>query len=47
MEGRPPEDAMKAADIAEIATLMAALPDQTNLLEALAFPIGQSFLGRG
>ena len=47
MEGRPPEDAMKAADIAEIATLMAALPDQTNLLEALAFPIAQPFLGRG
>jgi NAD(P)-dependent dehydrogenase (short-subunit alcohol dehydrogenase family) len=47
MESRPPEDSMKAEDIAAIATLMAALPDQTNLLEALAFPIGQPFLGRG
>ncbi len=47
MGDRPPEDSMKAADIAAIATLMAALPDETNLLEALAFPIGQPFLGRG
>jgi NAD(P)-dependent dehydrogenase (short-subunit alcohol dehydrogenase family) len=47
MEGRPAQDAMKAGDIAAIATLMAALPGETNLLEALAFPVGQSFLGRG
>ena len=47
MGARPPKDAMKAEEIAAIATLMACLPDETNLIEALAFPIGQAFLGRG
>ena len=47
MEGRPPKDAMRASEIAAIACLMACLPDETNLIEALAFPIGQPFLGRG
>ena len=28
-------------------TLMACLPDETNFIEATAFPIGQPFLGRG
>ena len=47
MGGRPPEQSMQADEVAAIAALMACLPDQTNLLEALAFPIGQPFLGRG
>ncbi len=47
MGDRGPEHAMKAEEVAAIATLMACLPDETNLIEALAFPIGQPFLGRG
>ena len=47
MGERPPRDSMKAEEIAAIANLMACLPDETNLIEALAFPIGQPFLGRG
>lgn len=47
MEDRPARDSMEASEIAAIATLMACLPDETNLIEALAFPIGQPFLGRG
>lgn len=47
MEGRPPEQSMHADEVAAIASLMACLPDQTNFIEALAFPIGQAFLGRG
>jgi NAD(P)-dependent dehydrogenase (short-subunit alcohol dehydrogenase family) len=47
MADRGPRDAMKAEEIAAIANLMACLPDETNLIEALAFPIGQPFLGRG
>ncbi len=47
MAARPAKDSMEASEIAAIATLMACLPDETNLIEALAFPIGQPFLGRG
>jgi len=47
MDKHGPRESMRPADIAAIATLMAALPDETNLMEALAFPIGQPFLGRG
>ncbi len=47
MADRAPEDSMQASEIAAIALLMACLPDATNLIEALAFPIGQPFLGRG
>ena len=47
MADRLARDSMKAEEIAAIATLMACLPDETNLIEALAFPIGQPFLGRG
>jgi NAD(P)-dependent dehydrogenase (short-subunit alcohol dehydrogenase family) len=47
MGDRAPKDSMQAKEIADIATLMACLPDETNLIEALAFPIGQAFLGRG
>ena len=38
---------MKAEEIAEIALLIARLPDETNLMEALVLPIGMPFLGRG
>ncbi len=47
MDRHGPSDSMRPADIAAIATLMAALPDETCLMEALAFPVGQPFLGRG
>ena len=47
MGDRPLSESMNPRDIAAIATLMACLPAETNLLEALAFPIGQPFLGRG
>lgn len=47
MATRAGEKIMAAEDIARIALLMAALPDEANLFEALALPIGQPFLGRG
>ena len=37
---------MKAEEIAEIALLIARLPDETNLMEAFVLPIGMPFLGR-
>jgi NAD(P)-dependent dehydrogenase (short-subunit alcohol dehydrogenase family) len=47
MDRNGPEQSMNPADVAAIATLMAALPDGTNFMEALALPIAQPFLGRG
>jgi NAD(P)-dependent dehydrogenase (short-subunit alcohol dehydrogenase family) len=47
MAERPATQVMQAAEIASIVTLMACLPDETNFIEATAFPIGQPFLGRG
>jgi NAD(P)-dependent dehydrogenase (short-subunit alcohol dehydrogenase family) len=47
MGERPLSESMPADHVAQIATLMAALPDETNMLEALVLPIGQPFLGRG
>jgi len=44
---RPPTQMMKAEEIAEIALLIARLPDETNLMEAFVLPIGMKFLGRG
>ena len=44
---RPPTQMMKAEEIAEIALLIARLPDETNLMEAFVLPIGMPFLGRG
>jgi NAD(P)-dependent dehydrogenase (short-subunit alcohol dehydrogenase family) len=44
---RPPSQMMQAEEIAEIALLMARLPDETNLMEAFVLPIGMPFLGRG
>jgi NAD(P)-dependent dehydrogenase (short-subunit alcohol dehydrogenase family) len=43
---RPPTQMMKAEEIAEIALLIARLPDETNLMEAFVLPIGMPFLGR-
>jgi len=44
---RPPTQMMAAEDVARIVTLMASLPDTTNLMEALVLPIQMPFLGRG
>ena len=46
-EGRPGRMAMDPDDIAAIVVLMASLPDEQNLLEALTLPLGMPFLGRG
>ncbi|HXQ53312.1 MAG TPA: SDR family oxidoreductase [Stellaceae bacterium] len=43
---RPPSQMMQADEIAEIALLIASLPDTTNLMEAFVLPIGMPFLGR-
>jgi NAD(P)-dependent dehydrogenase (short-subunit alcohol dehydrogenase family) len=47
MGERPLSQSMPADHVAQIATLMASLPDETNMLEALVLPIDQPFLGRG
>ena len=44
---RPATQMMKAEEIADIALLIARLPDETNLMEAFVLPIGMPFLGRG
>ena len=46
-DGKPGRNAMDPRDIAQIVVLMASLPDEHNLLEALALPLGMPFLGRG
>jgi NAD(P)-dependent dehydrogenase (short-subunit alcohol dehydrogenase family) len=38
---------MEAEHVAEIAALMAAVPDEVNLLTATVLPINQPYLGRG
>jgi len=43
---RPATQMMQASEIAEIALLIARLPDETNLMEAFVLPIGMPFLGR-
>ena len=45
--GKPGHMAMDADDIAQIVVLMASLPDEQNLLEAITLPLGMPFLGRG
>lgn len=47
MAARPAADSMQASEVAAVVALMAALPDETNLLEATILPIAQPFLGRG
>ena len=46
-DGKPGRNAMDPRDIAQIVVLMASLPDETNMLEALTLPLGMPFLGRG
>ncbi len=46
-DGQPGHMAMAAEDIARIVVLMASLPDEQNLLEAITLPLGMPFLGRG
>ena len=43
---QPPTQRMKAEEIAEIALLIARLPDETNLMEAFVLPIGMPYHGR-
>lgn len=46
-DGKVGRNAMDPRDVAKIVVLMASLPDEQNLLEALTLPLGMPFLGRG
>ncbi len=46
-DGGVGRNAMDPRDVAQIVVLMASLPDEQNLLEALTLPLGMPFLGRG
>jgi len=46
-DGKSGRNAMDPRDIAQIVVLMASMPDEHNLLEALVLPLGMPFLGRG
>lgn len=41
------EPMMQADEIAQVATLMASLPQHINMLEAVVLPVKQAYLGRG
>jgi len=41
------EPMIETADIARVALLMATLPPETNMLEAIVLPLQQAYLGRG
>jgi NAD(P)-dependent dehydrogenase (short-subunit alcohol dehydrogenase family) len=45
--GGNPEGRMEAEDLAQVAVLMATLPHEVNMLEALVLPRTMPFLGRG
>jgi NAD(P)-dependent dehydrogenase (short-subunit alcohol dehydrogenase family) len=45
--GAAPEGRMEAEDLAQVAVLMATLPHEVNMLEALVLPRTMPFLGRG
>lgn len=45
--GAAPEGRMEAEDLAQVAVLMAKLPSEVNMLEALVLPRTMPFLGRG
>ena len=45
--GTVPEGRMEAEDLAQVAVLMATLPHEVNMLEALVLPRTMPFLGRG
>ncbi|NQW19539.1 MAG: SDR family oxidoreductase [Chloroflexi bacterium] len=42
-----PEPLISTADMGRTALLMATLPPETNMLEAIVLPLGQAYLGRG
>jgi NAD(P)-dependent dehydrogenase (short-subunit alcohol dehydrogenase family) len=46
-DGGVGRNAMDPDDVARIVVLMASLPDEQNLLEAITLPLGMPFLGRG
>jgi NAD(P)-dependent dehydrogenase (short-subunit alcohol dehydrogenase family) len=46
-DGQVGRGAMDPRDVARIVVLMASLPDEQNLLEAITLPLGMPFLGRG
>lgn len=47
-ENRTPTDrTMAAGDVAALVALMAAVPDEVNILSSTILPIGQPYLGRG
>jgi NAD(P)-dependent dehydrogenase (short-subunit alcohol dehydrogenase family) len=45
--GYSSEPKMRPEDVAEVATLMASLPPDMNLLEAIVLPVKQAYLARG
>jgi len=45
--GYSAEPMMAVEEIAEVATLMATLPQHMNMLEAIVLPLKQAYLGRG
>lgn len=47
MVGRPPSVAMAAEEVARMITVIAGLPDETNVFETLMLPIAQPYFGRG
>jgi len=46
-DGGVGRNAMDPNEVARIVLLMATLPDEQNLLEAITLPLGMPFLGRG
>jgi NAD(P)-dependent dehydrogenase (short-subunit alcohol dehydrogenase family) len=46
-DGGVGRNAMDPNEVARIVVLMATLPDEQNLLEAITLPLGMPFLGRG
>ncbi len=45
--GYSSEPKMRPEDVAEVATVMASLPPEMNLLEAIVMPVKQAYLARG
>ncbi len=46
MEKRPKSNTMATEDVARAITLMASLPNETNILELTMLPVDQPYLGR-
>ena len=47
MANRPKTDTMATEDVGRTILLMAALPNETNILELTMLPVEQTYLGRG